>query len=466
MPINFNEAYSQHCYTSSGDFLGGLSAYSFACWFKVDTISGATRRIVAKYSGAQYQLYHQFAATGQAKFNTIDNNTNQSKAWGGDGAGGPWIPSVGTWYFCVYTFESVGGVCTPNLWIDGVSVTGTPGDVVSGATLLTTSGSSVMPVSATTFVGCNGGVTNFLDGQLEHVAFWNRKISDDEIRAMYNARLRPNHQSLMKGLIAYWPLDRPKSGGASPADAGFKNHAVAGAGGQLTNSPLYTNVPTWTDDSPGLNYCRPGAHIGRPNYWPHGCYRIYRGSGHIDNIDYEHPLTSVTHKGILKLSNQDSHHQPNINYFYAARKISATGKQEQGTMAIVELSLDQQGKQQQLKPNCIKDLRAQAVADGKIRLNWWYWSLGQKTQPDHFEVYSDNGTGTIDYQNPIAEIQYDGGYFYEYLSESYPDQKTYRFSVRSVAKNDTEDGNTAYVEIAVDLTGSEPLEGLSGQAAL
>ena len=103
-----------------------------------------------------------------------------------------------------------------------------------------------------------------------------------------------------------------------------------------------------------------------------GCSNLYRGQGHIDNIEFEHILIVSDSKAKLDLGG-DLTHKPETDYFYAVRRVSGTGKQEQGTQAVVKLSLDENGQRRPSRPNCIRDLRAQPAAEGRIRLCWWYW---------------------------------------------------------------------------------------------
>ncbi|MFC1783407.1 hypothetical protein ACFL02_07455 [Planctomycetota bacterium] len=193
----------------------------------------------------------------------------------------------------------------------------------------------------------------------------------------------------------------------------------------------------------------------------HGCSNLYRGQGHIDNIDFEHILIVSDSKAKLDLGG-DLTHEPDTDYFYAVRRVSGTGKQEQGTQAIVKLSLDENGQRRRSRPNYIRDLRAQPAAEGRIRLCWWYWPLGQQTEPDYFAVYGDGGSGNINYDQALAKVDYGRGNFYSYLSTPGIDGQTYRFSVRSVAKDEYDDGNRFFVETTVDLNGPASLEGVRG----
>ena len=185
-----------------------------------------------------------------------------------------------------------------------------------------------------------------------------------------------------------------------------------------------------------------------------GCYNIYRGCGHIDDIDYEHIVAVTTAKGTLTLP-ASINHQADTDYFYAVRCASGTGQQEKGTMAVVKLSLDGQGDQRLVRANCVKNLYAQPISGGKIRVSWWYWPIGQQALPDHFAVYGDGGSGTVDYINELAQIEYTDRYFYSYVSTVGQDRKAYRYSVRSVTADGIDDGNSEIAQAVVDLTGPD-----------
>lgn len=188
-----------------------------------------------------------------------------------------------------------------------------------------------------------------------------------------------------------------------------------------------------------------------------GCSNLYRGRGHIDDIDFERILAVGPSTGKIDLPGCLSH-EPETDYFYAIRRVSGTGKQERGTEAMVKLGLDENGQQKLSRPNCVRDLRAQPAVGGRIQLRWWYWPVGQRSEPDYFAVYGDGGSGNINYDKALAQVQYRGVYFYSYLSEPGMDAQTYRFSVRTVATNGTDDGNMFLVEAVVDLSGPACLE--------
>lgn len=221
---------------------------------------------------------------------------------------------------------------------------------------------------------------------------------------------------------------------------------------------LFFNSLTEGDFSNGLPLLEG---LTEGDFWTRsqGCYNIYGGQDHIDNIDYSHILLTSTTKGIVNLPTSISH-EADTDYYYATRCVSGTGKEEKSTMSIVKLALDSDGKRRPVRPNCVKYLYAQPVSKGKVQICWWYWPIGQQIAPDHFAIFGDGENGTVDYNNVLTQINYTGEYFYSYVSSVGQDQKSYRFSVRSVASNGTDDGNNSIIEAVVDLTGPDGIEGI------
>ena len=196
-----------------------------------------------------------------------------------------------------------------------------------------------------------------------------------------------------------------------------------------------------------------------------GCYNVYRGYDHINNIDYDRIIATGKSKGSLVLPTTVSH-EANTDYYYSVRRASCSGKEEKGTLAIVRLSLDIDGKVRPARPNCVSSLCAQAVGDSKIRIGWWYWPIGQQVAPSHFAIYGDGGSGAIDYENVLGQVAYAGMRFYSYTSSAGDNNKTYRFSVRSVGSDGSDDSNRLFVEAVVDLSGPDGIEGIADSVGL
>ena len=90
--------------------------------------------------------------------------------------------------------------------------------------------------------------------------------------------------------------------------------------------------------------------------------------------------------------------------------------------------------------------------------------MGQEVEPGSFKVYGDNGSGEIDYEQEVAEVDYGGSRLYSYVSSAGVDGKVYRFSVRAVGGDGVDDGSMAYAEARVDMSGPESLDRLMGEA--
>jgi hypothetical protein len=196
------------------------------------------------------------------------------------------------------------------------------------------------------------------------------------------------------------------------------------------------------------------ASLAEGDFWTRrsGCLTVYRGKGSIANIDFERIVIAITNEGLLTLPDYITH-EPGNDYYYAVRRTSQTGKQEKGTTAIVRLALDDEGERKGDRPNKVRQLKAEAAHEGRIQLCWFYWPMGAEAVPDHFAVYGDNATGTVDYEKSLCEIPYKSGcYFYQFLSEPGSHGQRLRFSVRAVS-GDQDDGNKAFVEMVVNTSG-------------
>lgn len=203
------------------------------------------------------------------------------------------------------------------------------------------------------------------------------------------------------------------------------------------------------------------------DFWPRrlGCYNVYRGRDHVDNIDTENIVATASQKGVFALGDYLTH-EADTNYYYAVRSASGSGKEEQGTTAVVLLSLDEAGDQRLARPNCVTGLVATAAAEGKTQLGWWYWPLKQQVEPTHFAVFGNGGSGDVDFGVELTQVTYTGGYFYSYLTGSGTDGEMFRFAVRAVSEAGNDDGNLAWVACGVDLSGPDTIEGLIGQGSL
>jgi len=199
-------------------------------------------------------------------------------------------------------------------------------------------------------------------------------------------------------------------------------------------------------------------------FWPRtsGCSVLYRTSC-IEQIDSAHVLT-VADLDADTISPPDYlSHDNNENYFYVVRRVNGCGFQEYTTAASVKVSINSDGGLAESKPNKIFAFDITQVLSNKIQLLWYYCPVGQKTSPARFLIYCDGGTGQIDYENPIASIDYQGRRFYSYLSNAL-DACRYLFAIRTEDAISIEDASLAHLEIQLNTTNPDAIDILSAKA--
>jgi len=196
------------------------------------------------------------------------------------------------------------------------------------------------------------------------------------------------------------------------------------------------------------------------DFWTRGqgCYTVHRGEGYAGSIDFKHILCAQTSGGELNLPGYVTH-RPDSETFYAVRRVSGTGIGEKGTMALVRLALDEQGKVRPLRPNPVRYLRASGVKGYRIRVSWWYWPLGEQIEPAYFAIYGDNGSKVIDYENPLGQVDYNKNYFYTFETEALTPGTPYRFAVRAVSEAGNDCRGRGWVEGEVNVAAANQIIG-------
>jgi len=166
------------------------------------------------------------------------------------------------------------------------------------------------------------------------------------------------------------------------------------------------------DSSNGVKLCM-GLTGG--DFWAQiaGCQIIYQGQS-IEDIDFENILV-VALAGDSQISLPNFlEHQNSASYFYVLRRANICGDEERTIFAATKMLLDENGDLAGPYCNCIFNVKAKHIDEEKIKLIWSYWPISQQSQVSEFLIYYDNGTGTIDYENPLARIEYSKGGLYSY----------------------------------------------------
>jgi len=139
-------------------------------------------------------------------------------------------------------------------------------------------------------------------------------------------------------------------------------------------------------------------------------------------------------------------HEAGEVYFYVVRCANGCGDIERTLRAVAKVAIDDDGKLGKGRPKGVFGLRAEQGQDGKVEIAWHYCPMEQESVPAEMRIYGDDGTGEIDYQNPVAMVTYKGRRFYRKKIER-PADGRYRFAVRATDSEGNENGSTKTVEI-------------------
>jgi len=176
-----------------------------------------------------------------------------------------------------------------------------------------------------------------------------------------------------------------------------------------------------------------------------GCNVLYRGLT-ISNVDFNNILI-LTETGVQTVTIPSYlSHENDTTYFYVVRKANKCGDEEKTLSASTKVQLDSNGDLTKPEPNNIYEFAVQQISKDKIELMWFYCPLEQRSEPVWFKIYTDNGTGQIDYQNPLSTIDYIGRKFYTYKSQSLATGK-YLFAIRVENSEGIDDNSLAIMKI-------------------
>lgn len=184
-----------------------------------------------------------------------------------------------------------------------------------------------------------------------------------------------------------------------------------------------------------------------------GCSVLYRGLS-MDTVDFDSILTIGEYNTALICPPDYLAHEIDAAYFYIVRKVNGCGNQEHTLAAAVKVVIDSEGNLAEPYPNGIFKIKTRQVAGNKVELIWFYNPFRQKAKPGCFNIYYDNGTGQIDYQNKLSTISYKGKKFYGYTTDTLGENK-YLFAIRAEGFSGNE--NESLTQVMVDVSGSNPI---------
>jgi len=190
------------------------------------------------------------------------------------------------------------------------------------------------------------------------------------------------------------------------------------------------------------------------DFWPRpaGVQLLYRGPSE-HNIDFSHIVAAADFDACTIAVPTSYQHCPGSYYVYVLRRANCCGEEEKTISAAIRACFDGDGNLVNPRPNRVFAVRAGQSDADKVVLVWFYWPTGNNGKISHFAVYGDNGSGTIDYENPLAIVDYVGRKFYRYEASALT-ADTYMFCIRAVSADDMDDNFCG--EITVQLNRQAP----------
>jgi hypothetical protein len=270
-------------------------------------------------------------------------------------------------------------------------------------------------------------------GKIEYVFVYNRVLSAEEIRWLYRQPFAMFARTISPALITVTIATVSLAGSASATSAGSATLTLTDNLSEIKlnwlNDALFNGMTS--------NAFKFGTTLSLGWFWTRitGCSALYRGPN-IEQIDFDTVLT-VGQIDASEISPPNYlPHESNSTYFYTVRRYNHCGYLEHTLAASAKVSLNAEGQLDKPRPNKIYAAKAEQVDIDKVLLTWFYCPLEQDSQPGCFNIYYDNRTGQIDYENPLATISFKGQKFYSYQSGPLETGK-YLFAIRA---EDT-DGN-------------------------
>jgi len=193
-----------------------------------------------------------------------------------------------------------------------------------------------------------------------------------------------------------------------------------------------------------------------------GCSALYRGRS-MSGIDFQN---------LLSVGNPDAGfisppgcipHDSSSTYFYVVRRFNRCGVREDTLAGAVKVAIDANGDLAAPQPNSIFSSTAAAAEGDMVRLTWFYSPLEQKSGPARFNIYCDNRTGEIGYDNPVSVMSYRGRRFYSYKSGALTAGR-YLFAIRAQDIDGAENGSLGLLRIQVSAASPDAIDIVSVEA--
>jgi hypothetical protein len=296
----------------------------------------------------------------------------------------PTIMTANKWYHIVVVFSAAGAIGYVN---------GGAGTLVDRKTKASLSGNNLE-------IGRSVSGVGYFDGLIDHVMIYKRALSASEVVWLYRApfcmfatRPRPELTPKPKKLVEWW------TGEPLGCDAGWVRDAIF-------NGASADAFKLGTALTGGWFWIRRS-----------GCLALYRGEG-AGEIDFANILSVGEADAQVIAPPTYLPQDDGTTRYYVVRRFNCCGYDERSLEAVVKVGVDAGGELVGEGPNSVFGPRVKQVGGGRVRLVWFYCPLEQKTAPVRFNIYYDNRTGQVDYDTPLATVDYRGRRYYRFESGS------------------------------------------------
>jgi len=199
-------------------------------------------------------------------------------------------------------------------------------------------------------------------------------------------------------------------------------------------------------------------------FWPRvgGCYVLYRGSSTYE-IEFENVLAIASLNAREISPPPYVQHSNSTTYLYVVRAVNGCGDEENTLSAAAKVVIDAGGDLARPQPNNIFEMRVKRIASNRVQFLWFYCPLDQQSPPACFKIYSDGGTGQIDYEDPLAVVGYRGRRFHSWESASLePDR--YLFCIKAENAAGVQSKRSLQIEMQLDGASPDALDILTAEA--
>ncbi len=448
--------------------LSAISPLTVIAWVKTTSTKETGAVVVGKYAtgNREWILQTHLANNDRLRLVVYDESANAYIARDYNNAthfyDGKYHQVCGVWN---------GGTTAASikLYLDSLQVDNQ--DMISGTFV------NIEDLTANLRIGAISATSNQFDGEIDHVIIYNRALSASEIALLYREPFCMFEEAMRPKLIGGQIVNLA---GISVALSSLSTTAKAmrKVGGNVVGTTDVTAIlnsirsfidveSNWKREAlfNGMtaNAFRLGTTLSLGWFWVRvaGCSALYRGSsmGEIDFVN----ILAVSEQDAREISPPSyiSHNSGSI-YFYVVRRFNNCGYQECTLAASVKVSIESNGELAEPQPNKVFDSEAELVDGNKIQLVWYYCPLEQKSQPMCFNVYYDGRSGQINYENPLAIIDYKRRKFYSYQCGAL-EAGRYLFAIRTENASGKENSSLARLRIQFDPTNPAAIDILSAE---